>query len=125
MEEEYEEDDAIPPPISRHRRTGPAKLTKVDRSAMSFLKQQPASDPLSSSKRQGGEYYYAIGNSEPPAIPLNVASTRQAPPRNIKGRQDYQMGTAAAAGPGAVEQLPIRGNHNALSDWLKGNRSKR
>ena len=126
MEEEYEEDDAIPPPIARHRRTGPAKLTKVDRSAMSFLKQQPAGDPLSSSKRQGGEYYYAIGNSEPPAIPLNVASMRQAPPRNSKGRQDYQMGTAvAAAGPGAVEQLPVRGNHNALSDWLKGNRSKR
>lgn len=126
MEEEYGEDDAIPPPIARHRRTGPAKLTKVDRSAMSFLKQQPAGDPLSSSKRHGGEYYYAIGNSEPPAIPLNVASMRQAAPRSSKGRQDYQMGTAAAAaGPDAVEQLPIRGNHNALSDWLKGNRSKR
>lgn len=124
MEEGDEDDGAIPPPIARHRRTGPVKLTKVDRSAMSFLKQQPATAPLSSSKREGGEYYYGVGNAEPPAIPLHFSSMRQAPPLpSIKGRQDYQMGTAAA-GPHALEQ-PIRGNLNGLSDWLKGNKSKR
>lgn len=120
-----DDDDAIPPPITRHRRTGTAKLLKVDRSAMSFLKQQPATAPLSSSKREGGEYYFAGGNSEPPAIPLNGSSIRHAAPQlGGKGRQDHQMGTAIP-GPIAFEQPSLRANHLGLSDWLKGNRPKR
>lgn len=124
--EEGEEDDAIPPPISRHRRTGPAKLTKVDRSAMSFLKQQPAA--LQPSKRDDGGYYCAVGNAEPPAIPLNLripVSYMRQPPSHSRGRQQQRGTTAAAAGPDMAEQSQIRGNHGGLSDWIKGNRSKR
>ncbi len=144
VEEDEGEDDAIPPPIARHRRPGPAKLTKVDRSAMSFLKQQPAAAATtttttaatahlsSSSKRSGGDYSYALGIADPPAIPLNLgshfSSLRQAPPPP-RSRQQQQMGIAVggpAASSDLVEQTHISGNHhNGFSDWIKGNRSKR
>lgn len=135
--EDEGEDDAIPPPIARHRRPGPAKLTKVDRSAMSFLKQQPAVAPLSSnSKRSGGDYSYALGIADPPAIPLNLgshfSSLRQAPPppSRSRDRQEQQQMKIAVATPPAgsdlVGQPQVSGSHHSgLTDWIKGNRSKR
>lgn len=139
VEEDEGQDDAIPPPIARHRRPGPAKLTKVDRSAMSFSKQQqqPADGPLlSSSKRSGGDYSYALAIAEPPAIPLNsgshLSSLRQAPPtppRSMGRHEQHQMGIAVASpaeGSDFVQHAHISGNHHSgLSDWIKGNRSKR
>lgn len=143
VEEDEGEDDAIPPPIARHRRPGPAKLTKVDRSAMSFLKQQQpapvATAPLSSSsKRSGGDYSYALGIADPPVIPLNLgshfSSLRQAPPpppsRSRQQQQQQQQMGIAVGGPASgfdlVEKTHISGNHHSgLSDWIKGNRSKR
>lgn len=136
VREDEGEDDAIPPPIARHRRPGPAKLTKVDRSAMSFLKQQPAAAHLSSSsKRSGGDYSYARGIAESPVIPLNLgshlSSLRQAPPppRSRDRQEQHQMGiavAASAAGSDLVGQAQISENHHSgLTDWIKGNRSKR
>lgn len=138
VEEDEGEDDAIPPPIARHKRPGPAKLTKVDRSAMSFLKQQQAATAAahlsSSSKRSGGDYSYALGIADPPAIPLNLgshfSSLRQSPPPPLpRSRQQQQMGIAAGgpvANSDSFEQTHNTVNHHSgLSDWIKGNRSKR
>lgn len=147
MEEDEREDDAIPPPIARHRRPGPAKLIKVDRSAMSFLKQRQAATAAahlsSSSKRSGGDYSYALRIADPPAIPLNLGShfpslqqasppppppTTPLLPRSIQ-QQKQKMGIAvggAVASSDLVEQAHNNGNHHTgLSDWIKGNRSKR
>ncbi len=129
-------DEAVPPPIARHRRLGVvAPKPKPDRSAMSFLKSSPSTRPgpdcTVSEKRsmKASNHIMPLG-SKPDQSPMSflkasVSSSNSPSMECTVSEKKFMTESTPVVPVGSGSDRPHGNHRSAFGGWIKGSKFER